>query len=137
MSDRGKVSKMLEGGGKVGNHKIVGVGVRHEDTVWEPLYSVGNTRCGGEGDVEVITAGVLKCRSDMIAGRDGAMLHNILTSLSLGYPQSVTTFANDTITPRRTKSIEMQFYWSRNRVCQQQFVVASLNGTDNFADFFH
>ena len=79
-----------------------------------------------------------------IAGRDGAMLRNILTSL--GYPQSATTIfcdnacavsiANDTITPRRTKSIDMQFHWIPDRVRQQQFVVTWLKGTDNLADFF-
>ena len=79
-----------------------------------------------------------------IAGRGGAMLRNILTSL--GYPQSATTIfcdnacafsiTNYTITPRRTQSIDMQFHWIRDRVRQQQFVVAWLKGADNFADFY-
>ena len=79
-----------------------------------------------------------------IAGREGAMLRNILTSL--GYPQPATTIfcdnacavsiANDTITPRRTKSIDMQFHWIRDRVRQHQFVVTWLKGSDNLADFF-
>ena len=79
-----------------------------------------------------------------IAGREGAMLRTILTSL--GYPQLATTIfcdnacavsiANDTITPRRTKSIDMHFYWIRDRVRQQQFIVTWVKGTDNLADFF-
>ena len=79
-----------------------------------------------------------------IAGREGAMLRNILHSL--GYPQQATSIlcdnacavgiANDTITPRRTKSIDMQFNWIRDRVRQGQFVVTWLKGSDNLADFF-
>ena len=78
------------------------------------------------------------------AAREGVMLRNILHSL--GYPQSSTLLycdnacavgiANDTITPRRTKSIDMQFHWIRDRVRQHQFTVTWLKGADNLADFF-
>jgi Reverse transcriptase (RNA-dependent DNA polymerase) len=79
-----------------------------------------------------------------IAGRDGAMLRNILNSL--GYPQLPTSIfcdnacavgiANDTITPRRTKSIDMNFHWIRDRVRQGHFIVTWLKGQHNLADFF-
>ena len=59
MSGWGEVSKAFEGCGKIGdscNHKIVGAGIRHEDAVGEPLDGISDTRCGGGGDVNVITA---------------------------------------------------------------------------------
>ena len=59
------------------------------------------------------------------------MLRNVLTSLGLPQPAPTTfcdnacavSIANDTITPRRTKSIDMQFHWIRDRVRHHQFVV--------------
>ena len=79
-----------------------------------------------------------------IAGRNGATLRAILNSL--GYPQPATTIfcdnacavgiATDTVTPRRTKSMDMQFHWIRDRVRQKQFNVTWLKGADNLADFF-
>jgi hypothetical protein len=79
-----------------------------------------------------------------LAGREGVMLRNILHSL--GYPQSATTIfcdnacavgiATDTLTPRRTKSIDMNFHWIRDRVRQQQFHITWLKGANNLADFF-
>ena len=72
------------------------------------------------------------------------MLRNILHSL--GYPQLHTTIycdnacavgiATDTITPRKTKSIDMQFNWIRDRVRQNQYTVTGLKGAHNLADFF-
>ena len=72
------------------------------------------------------------------------MLRNILHSL--GYPQPPTSIfcdnacavgiANDTITPRRTKSIDMNFHWIRDRVRQGRFIVTWLKGEHNLADFF-
>ena len=79
-----------------------------------------------------------------IAGREGAMLRQILQSL--GYPQSATAIycdnacavgiATDTVTPKRTKSIDMQFHWIRDRVRQHFYTVQWRKGSDNLADFF-
>jgi hypothetical protein len=65
---------------------------------------------------------------------------------SLGYPQpAITIFcdnacavgiANDTVTPGRTKSMDMQFQWIRDRERQQQFEVTWIEGADNLTDFF-
>ena len=46
------------------------------------------------------------------------------------------SIALDTIKPKRTKSIDMRFHWIRDRIKQQQFVVAWRKGADNLADFF-
>jgi hypothetical protein len=82
-----------------------------------------------------------ECAALFIAGRDGAMLRNILNSL--GYPQLPTSIfcdnacavgiANDTITPRRTKSIDINFHWIRDRVRQGHFIVTWLKGQHNLA----
>jgi hypothetical protein len=77
-------------------------------------------------------------------GREGAMLRTILHDL--GYPQPSTTIycdnacavgiATDTVTPKRTKSMDMQFHWIRDRVRQLFFTVTWRKGADNLADFF-
>ena len=71
-------------------------------------------------------------------------LRNTLTDL--GYPQLPTLLlidntvaiglANDTINKKRSKSINMRFFWLRDRVAQQQFVVEHIPGQHNVADFF-
>ena len=44
--------------------------------------------------------------------------------------------ASDTVTPKKTKSIDMQFHWIRDRVRQKQFNVTWRQGAHNLADFF-
>jgi hypothetical protein len=79
-----------------------------------------------------------------IAGQEAVSLRNTLHSL--GYPQGQTVIlcdnkcaegiALDTIKPKRTKSIDMRYHWIRDRIQQQQFIVAWRKGVDNLADFF-
>ena len=66
--------------------------------------------------------------------------------MDLGYPQLPTLLlidntvaiglANDTINKKRSKSMDMRFFWLRDRVKQQQFVVEHIPGQYNVADFF-
>ena len=66
--------------------------------------------------------------------------------MDLGYPQLPTlllidntvaiALANDTINKKRSKSMDMRFFWLRDRVKQQQFVVEHIPGQYNVADFF-
>ena len=68
------------------------------------------------------------------------------TLLDLGYPQPPTFIlvdnevasgiASNTIEPKRTKSIDMQYHWLRDRVQMQEFVVIWRKGMYNLADFF-
>ena len=68
------------------------------------------------------------------------------TLSDLGYPQPATYIlvdnavasgiANNTIEPKRTKSIDMQFHWLRDRVQMQEFIVIWRKGVYNLADFF-
>jgi len=77
-------------------------------------------------------------------GQDGCMIRTTLTEL--GHPQPVTTIqtdnecangiANDTVKQKRSKAIDMRFYWIRDRVRQGQFNVHWRKGTDNLADYF-
>ena len=79
-----------------------------------------------------------------ISGREGAMLCTILHNL--GYPQKCTPIycdnacpvgiATDKVTPKRTKSIDIQFHWIRDRVRQNFYSVIWRKGSDNIADCF-
>ena len=74
----------------------------------------------------------------------GAGLRKTLSDL--GYPQPPTYIlvdnkvahgiASNTIEPRRTKSIDMQFHWLRDRVRLQEFIVIWRKGMYNLADIF-
>ena len=68
------------------------------------------------------------------------------TLSDLGYPQPPTYIlvdnkvahgiATNTIEPKRTKSIDMQFHWLCDRVQMQEFIVIWRKGVYNLADFF-
>jgi hypothetical protein len=76
--------------------------------------------------------------------KDGAMLRNVLEEM--GHPQPPTPIqtdnacasgiVNDTVKQRRSKAIDMRFYWIRDRVNQGQFIVHWRRGVDNLADYF-
>jgi hypothetical protein len=76
--------------------------------------------------------------------KDAAWLRTTL--LDLGHPQPPTPIQtdnacaagiiNDTVKQRRSKAIDMRFYWVRDRVRQQQFLVHWRRGSDNLADYF-
>jgi hypothetical protein len=66
------------------------------------------------------------------------------TLIDMGHPQPPTPIqtdnscvagiCNDTVKQRRSKAIDMRFYWVRDRVSQKQFVVHWGKGADNLAD---
>jgi hypothetical protein len=68
------------------------------------------------------------------------------TLSDLGYPQPPTYIlvdnkvahgiASNTIEPKRTKSIDMQYHWLRDRVQLQEFIIIWRKGMYNLADFF-
>jgi hypothetical protein len=83
----------------------------------------------------------------------GALFHNgkeaawLRTTLDdMGHPQTATPMqtdnscaagiANGTVKQRRSKAIDMRFYWVRDRVRQNQFNVHWRRGVDNLADYF-
>jgi hypothetical protein len=83
----------------------------------------------------------------------GALFHNSKEACplrialeELGHLQSPTALitdnstasgvANDTVKQRRSKAIEMRFYWIRDRICQGHFTVEWEKGERNLAEYF-
>jgi hypothetical protein len=76
--------------------------------------------------------------------KEGTTIRTTLEEL--GYPQPPTPvqvdnttavgIANDTVKQRRSKAIEMRFYWIRDRVKQGQFHIYWAPGKHNIADYF-
>ena len=83
----------------------------------------------------------------------GALFHNaqdacpLRTTLEfLGHPQPATPIQtdnncaegilNDTVKQKRSKAIDMRFYWLRDRTKQKQFSIHWKRGKDNHADYF-
>jgi hypothetical protein len=74
----------------------------------------------------------------------GAHFRNTL--IELGYPQEPTTIlvdntvaeglANDTINAKRSKSMDVRFFWLRDRIKKAQFYAKHLAGKWNISDFF-
>jgi hypothetical protein len=74
----------------------------------------------------------------------GAQFRNTLTEL--GYPQHPTTIlvdntvaeglATDTINAKRSKSMDVRFFWLRDRIQKAQFFIRHLPGRWNISDFF-
>jgi hypothetical protein len=42
---------------------------------------------------------------------------------------------NETIKQKRSKSMDMKYYWLQDRVCQKHFDIYWLPGKDNLADY--
>ena len=76
--------------------------------------------------------------------KDGASLRTILADM--GHPQPATPIqtdnacaagiVNSTMKQRRSKAIDMRFYWVRDRVQQGEFLVYWRRGVENDADYF-
>jgi len=76
--------------------------------------------------------------------KDGCMLRNTLTDM--GHPQPATPIqadnacavglANDTMKQKRSKAIDMRFYWVRDKVKDSTFVIYWRKGAENNADYF-
>ena len=76
--------------------------------------------------------------------REAIPIRNTLREM--GHPQPATPIttdnacaagiANDTVKQKRSKAIDMRFYWIRDRVKQGQFCVRWAPGTMNRADYF-
>jgi hypothetical protein len=76
--------------------------------------------------------------------KDGCSLRTTLADM--GHPQPPTLIqadnacavgiANDTVKQKRSKAIDMRYYWVRDRVRQGQFIIYWQRGSDNLADYF-
>ena len=100
----------------------------HSSVIQNVMASIGEAEYAAAFYTAQMAAGLRKTLSD------------------LGYPQPPTYIlvdnevasgiANNTIEPKRTKSIDMQFHWLRDRVQLQEFIVIWRKGIYNLADFF-
>jgi hypothetical protein len=76
--------------------------------------------------------------------KEGCVIRNILEDL--GHKQPATPIqadnacavgiSNNTVKQKRSKAMDMRFYWIRDRVAQNQFVIYWRKGSDNDADYF-
>ena len=79
-----------------------------------------------------------------VNAKEGEILRTTLDEM--GYPQEPTPIqtdnstasgiANDTINQQRSRSIDMRFYWIRDRVKQGHFIVFWAPGKTNLANYF-
>jgi hypothetical protein len=76
--------------------------------------------------------------------RDGASLRTTLEEM--GHPQPPTPIqtvnstaagiTNETVRQRKSKAMDMRFYWIQDRVRQNQFLVYWRKGSENLGDYF-
>ena len=105
------------------------------------------------GPINVVCHIMREVLSSAAEAELGALFHNckeacpIRTTLEeLGHPQPPTPvqtdnstasgIANDTVKQKRSKAIDMCFYWVRDRVRQNQFHIFWRKGSANKADYF-
>ena len=107
----------------------------------------------GNGAINVLCTILKEVVSSAAEAEFAALFHNakeacpLRTCLEeLGHPQPPTPIvtdnntaagiANDTMKQRRSKAIDMRFYWVRDRVRQGQFLIYWRRGALNKADYF-
>jgi hypothetical protein len=105
------------------------------------------------GPINVVCHIMREVLSSAAEAELGALFYNckeacpIRTTLEeLGHPQPPTPIqtdnstaagiANDTVKQKRSKAIDMRFYWVRDRVRQKQFHIFWRQGSTNKADYF-
>jgi hypothetical protein len=76
--------------------------------------------------------------------KDGCKLRTTL--IEMGHPQPATPIqadnscavglANDSLKQKRSKAIDMRFYWVKDRVKEGQFLIYWKKGSENDADYF-
>ena len=120
----------------------------------------GHLYLGNKSEPDILNGAVLNLAAIMkmvlssaAEAEFGALFHNtkeatpLRTTLAeLGHPQPPTPvlvdnstavgLANDTVTQRRSRAIDMRFYWVRDRVNQQQYHVYWAPAHHNLADYF-
>jgi hypothetical protein len=105
------------------------------------------------GAIHTISAIMANVMASATEAEFGALFHNARDAVPLrtaliemGHPQPATPIqtdnacaaglSNETVKQRRSKAIDMRFYWIRDRIKQGQFLVYWAPGTDNLADYF-
>jgi hypothetical protein len=91
----------------------------------------------------VISAAEAELGAAFQNAQKGAQFRNTL--IELGYPQQPTPIlvdntvaeglANNTVNAKRSKSIDVRFFWLRDRVKHGEFTIQHLKGRWNISDF--
>ena len=109
--------------------------------------------CQPNGTVHVLCHIMREVLSSAAEAELGALFHNGKEACPLrialeemGHPQPATPMATDnntasgiatdTVKQKRSKAIDMRFYWIRDRVRQGQFKIYRSKGATNRADYF-
>ena len=92
----------------------------------------------------VASAGEAEYAALFATGQHAASLRTTLSDM--GYPQEPTIImcdntsaigiATDSIKQKRSKAVDMRFHWIRDRVRQDQFIIAYIPTQQNLADYF-
>jgi hypothetical protein len=92
----------------------------------------------------VASAGEAEYAALFATGQHAAALRTTLSDM--GYPQEPTIImcnntsaigiATDSIKQKRSKAVDMRFHWIRDRVRQDQFIIAYIPTQQNLADYF-
>jgi hypothetical protein len=105
------------------------------------------------GDIHIISSIMCNVMSSAMKAKLGALFHNARDSMPLhntliemGHDQAAAPIqtdnvwaadiANENVKQRRSKAIDMRFYWIRDRIKQGQFIIHWRKGTNNLADYF-
>jgi hypothetical protein len=105
------------------------------------------------GAIHIISTIMRNVMASTMEAELGALFHNArdriplrTTLIEMGHDQAATpiqtdnacaaSVANETVKQRRSKAIDMRFYWIRDRIKQGQFIIHWRKGTDNLADYF-
>jgi len=105
------------------------------------------------GAIHVHSSIIKAVMSSATEAETGALFYNAKEACSLrntladmGHPQPPTPIqtdnacavgiANSTIKQKRSKAIDMRFYWLQDRVNEGQFLIYWRKGSDNAADYF-
>jgi hypothetical protein len=133
---------------RVAGYYYLSNNTNNNNTFTDPMYVAMPN-----GPVHVLCQLMKEVVSSAAEAEIAGMFHNAkeacpmrITLEELGHPQPPTPLqtdnstacgiANDTVKQRRSKAIDMRFYWIRDRVRQGQFYVYWRKGAINLADYF-
>ena len=118
------------------------------------FYLASNgTRSANNGPIHTLCSIMRNVMASAVEPEIGSVFHSAQDAIplrnaleDLGHPQPPTPiqtdnstaagFLNDNIKQKRTKTIDMRFYWVKDRNLQNQFRILWAPGSKNLADYF-
>ena len=96
--------------------------------------------------IDVVVSSAFEAEAAAIFINAQRILIHRATLEDLGYPQQATCIISDNLTavkilngnfsPKRSRCMDMRYYWIQDRISQGQFSLTWLPGSSNLADFF-